>query len=186
MLFRSIGANLQTGVVVVGLEADISGANISGTNECNFSFGSVLGIFSRCRTDLNAFGTVTGRLGLASGRTLVYGKAGLAWGNFDRDVSSAIVVLGPGGVPLFNGSRSETRTGFTVGAGIEHALGRNWSAKLEYDFMDFGSSNETLHAVFAPLPVVALNVGHSDLEQVHVVRLGINYKFGSDPGVPLK
>src|SRR5262245_32661164 len=91
----TIGYNLQSGPVVFGVEADVSGANITGESECQNSFGAVLGGFARCRTELTAFGTVTGRLGLASGRTLVYGKAGLAWGNFDRDVSTAIVLAAP-------------------------------------------------------------------------------------------
>src|SRR5215813_8377791 len=57
----TIGANLQTGPVVLGVEADISGSNIEGKSDCNFAFAIALGgALARCRTDLSSFGTVTG------------------------------------------------------------------------------------------------------------------------------
>ena len=34
---------------------------------------------------------------------------------------------------------SETRWGWTAGAGVEYALNENLSAKLEYDFLGFGT-----------------------------------------------
>jgi opacity protein-like surface antigen len=38
----------------------------------------------------------------------------------------------------------ETRTGWTVGGGVEWAFFNNWSAKLEYDFYNFRARNVTL------------------------------------------
>src|SRR5262245_58588021 len=155
----TIGYNLQTGPVVLGVEADVSGSDIFGRSNCTDSFG-LLGGRAGCRTELSSFGTVTGRLGLASGRTLVYGKAGLAWGNFDRDV--IIGAIGAPGVTLANGSASETRTGFTVGAGVEHAVWGGWTAKLEYDFMDFGTDSETVRLTLPAAPGVSFNARTAD------------------------
>jgi opacity protein-like surface antigen len=49
-------------------------------------------------------------------------------------------------IPLFNEQleASETRTGWTVGGGIEWAFWSNWSAKAEYDYYDFGTRTITL------------------------------------------
>jgi outer membrane immunogenic protein len=65
----------------------------------------------------------------------------------------------------------DTRWGWTVGAGIEYAFASNWSAKVEYDFMDFGKQRAT----FSGPAVLPFNF---DIDQhVHVVKAGINYKF---------
>ena len=65
-----------------------------------------------------------------------------------------------------------TRTGWTAGAGLEYALDQNWTAKLEYDYLGFGSESLSLrHAGTAPYTTNAsLNVQE--------VKAGINYKFG--------
>ena len=58
--------------------------------------------------------------------------------------------------------------------GIEYALTRNWSTKLEYDFMDFG----TTHIVFDVPGLGATGTVTTDIKQhVHALKLGLNYKF---------
>jgi outer membrane immunogenic protein len=64
--------------------------------------------------------------------------------------------------------------------GVEYALFRNWSAKVEYDFMDFGTHNENFHFTGPTLPGGSLDLQSNDREQVHVVRFGLNYRFGGD------
>jgi opacity protein-like surface antigen len=66
----------------------------------------------------------------------------------------------------------DNRTGFTVGAGIEIGLVENISAKIEYDFYDFGSKNYN----FASITPVAVK---SDL---HTFIVGLNYKFNWSGG----
>jgi outer membrane immunogenic protein len=159
-----------------------------------------------CHTRLTSFGTVTGRLGFAAtDRALVFVKTGGAWGNFDRSVIAGSTGPGPGsvvgatasvsdtrwGVTVGTGtgpgpgsvvgataSVSDTRWGVTVGTGVEYALFRNWSAKVEYDFMDFGTHNEKFHFTGPALPGGSLDLYSDDREQVHVVRFGLNYRFG--------
>ena len=63
----------------------------------------------------------------------------------------------------------DTRTGWTVGTGLEWALGQNWSAKIEYNYLDFG--DDTI-------------AGISTDSQNHLVKLGLNYRFGY-PGGPV-
>jgi outer membrane immunogenic protein len=74
--------------------------------------------------------TVTGRVGAAFDRLLVYGKGGVA---FAQDQSS-LTDLGAN-----TASTTFMRTGWTAGAGLEYGLSQNWSAKIEYDYLGFGS-----------------------------------------------
>jgi len=75
-------------------------------------------------------------------------------------------------VPFFaSRSRSNSRTGWTVGGGIEYALTNNWSIRAEYRFSDFGTINRG--AVF---PEGGFFNGHRRLEE-NQVQAGISYKF---------
>jgi len=64
---------------------------------------------------------------------------------------------------------STTRTGWTVGAGIEALLGANWTGRLEYRFADFGTFNHTFFAIAG----IKVNT--------HTVAVGLAYKFGEVP-----
>ena len=89
---------------------------------------------------------------------MIYGKLGTAWAQFDYDNIS-------------QGGSSETRTGWTIGAGIEWALAGPWTAKAEYNYID----------LFAPLGGgVSSNL---DIDQrISVVKVGLNYRFGTPYG----
>jgi outer membrane immunogenic protein len=74
---------------------------------------------------------------------------------------------------------SATRTGWTVGGGIEWAFWNSWSAKVEYDFYDFGTHRVTLGGTFAGGPATVPGV---DVKQtISAVKFGINYRFGWGP-----
>ena len=73
----------------------------------------------------------------------------------------------------FNFAASETRLGWTIGAGIEWAVWENWSVKLEYDYLDFGSSTVTFNDPV--LGAAAISVS----QRISEVKLGVNYRFGS-------
>ena len=71
-------------------------------------------------------------------RVLLYVTGGLAYGGLKTTGALAGVTanLSPGRVV---GSSTETRVGWTVGAGVEGMITQNWTAKLEYLYMDLGS-----------------------------------------------
>ncbi|MFL6815855.1 MAG: outer membrane protein, partial [Bradyrhizobium sp.] len=79
-------------------------------------------------TTIDYVGTVRGRAGYASGTLLAYVTGGFAWGHSHININDAAgaVVSSPG----------QNQLGWTVGAGIEFAVSGNWSAKLEYDYVD--------------------------------------------------
>jgi outer membrane immunogenic protein len=69
---------------------------------------------------------------------------------------------------------STSRSGWTAGGGIEYALPRNWSAKLEYDFMEFG----TERLLFNLAPVAPPLIHFDARQRVQVLKFGLNYRFG--------
>jgi outer membrane immunogenic protein len=152
------GFNWQTGAWVFGLEGQFSWTNADGEHVC---LGGVL----TCRTEMNWMATAAGRVGYAFNNLLVYAKGGAAF--VDEDHS--IFITGAPGLGAATGS--VTRTGWMVGAGLEWGFTPNWSAKIEYNFMDFG--DDTVTFAFAGAPLINLNVD----QQVHVVKGGINYRF---------
>jgi outer membrane immunogenic protein len=148
--------------IVLGIEADISAANLDlSSTQVTTSGIAVLDV------KLDWLATARGRIGYASNQWLVYGTGGAAWvhGNFVNTQTATF--LGGGAVGQTE-SWSTTRTGWTAGGGVEYGIARNWTAKLEYLYMDFGDTHRTM-TVFNRTVVDHLTM--------NVVRLGVNYKF---------
>jgi opacity protein-like surface antigen len=176
-----IGFNYQIGFAVWGLEADAAWANIQGTNTCFPGFpGGIFEIAAtgaefaggtgfNCGATIHALGTVAGRLGYAIDRTLVYVKAGGAGANESYNLN-LVAGPGPAGLGLGIANTSVTRWGWTVGGGVEHAIGSDWTTKLEYNYIDLGSA-----AVALAFPPPFNSFGVTD--RIHVVKLGLNYRF---------
>lgn len=140
------GYNFQNGNFVYGLEGDIT-YNWNKTGAQDFLAGLEFG------TDWQ--GTVRARAGYAVDRTLFYGTAGIAFTN------SYIKI------PMFSGlKQTEAFTGFTVGAGVEHAFADKWTARLEYRYTDFGKRE--VGGIFTGMD--------AKLKQQSVLA-GISYKF---------
>ncbi len=152
-----VGFNYQIQQFVLGVEGDFSWSGINGGTTTGAVVGAPLG--TTFNTDVNWVSTLTGRLGIAFDRWLVYGKGGVAWAN--EDFSTNFYTF-PGTTV------SDTRWGWTAGAGVEYAFAPQWSAKLEYNYMDFG----TKAVSFAPGTSTDID------QQIHAVKFGVNYKFG--------
>jgi outer membrane immunogenic protein len=107
------------------------------------------------------FATVRGRVGyVPDPNWLVYLTGGLAVGRVEESATAS-----------FNGasvtiSDKDTKTGWTLGGGVEAKLGNNshWSAKIEYLYIDLGTVNMLTNTV-------AIDV------RDHIARAGINYRF---------
>jgi outer membrane immunogenic protein len=130
--------------------------------------------------------TLRGRIGvLPTDRVLLFVTGGLAVGEVKSTASAATtataVTAFAGGPALATtttsasalASASSTQAGWTVGAGVEGAIGGNWTAKLEYLYVDLGTVNNTFAGVapFAPLTT-------SSHVTDNILRAGINYRFG--------
>ena len=148
LLGGTVGANWQTGTLVTGVEADLAWANADGSG------GNVVACAGPCSTELNWLGTGRVRAGIAADAYLFYVTGGVAFGGVE------------GGQAGFS-SNDKTRVGWTVGGGVETAVARNWTTKVEYLYADLG--DKTAYTA----PTGAFNV---DLKS-HIVRMGLNYKF---------
>jgi outer membrane immunogenic protein len=152
-----LGYNYQVGKFVIGAEADYSWADVKNVTDNPFGTGGS----ATLKNDY--FVTAALRLGYAVDRTLLYVKGGGAWTRDKFDVTDGIGGFANG---TFN------RSGWMIGAGAEYAFWNNWSAKVEYNFLSFGSIDETLTTgggLTATTPSVKLNS--------HLLKVGLNYKF---------
>jgi outer membrane immunogenic protein len=175
-----IGYNFQSGWTVFGIEADASWTDIKGNgNNDPFVFPGIksgfgcLDLNGACTSKIEALGTITGRLGVAVDRVLFYAKGGAAWVQ-ERHTVRAFDLSAPND-PLFNftSTTSQTRWGWTAGAGIEYAFTNSWSAKVEYNYLDFGK-DEVSFTLPAP---TGFGVGGTLHQTLHVVKGGLNYRF---------
>ena len=153
----TVGANYQMGAFVLGIEGDADWAGIDGTtfNASCAGFG--------CETKSNWLATVRGRVGYAWDRVLFYGTAGGAFAN---------VQASAGGLPFY----SATQAGWTAGAGLEYAFAPNWTAKVEYLFVDLADASCPVGNCGGGLLTAPVATTVS-LNQ-NIIRGGINFKFG--------
>jgi outer membrane immunogenic protein len=179
-----VGCNYQAFPnFVLGVEGNISGTDLHATAAGPVFPPATVSDTLSAKTDWIA--SVTGRIGFAWDRWLLYVKGGGAWAHYRyRDFGDFGLI--PIGFPdTFNFSASETRVGWTVGVGLEWAFWNNWSVRLEYDHYDLGSRDVTLFdPVLAATPGAA-GGGTETLtikDRIDAVKFGINYLFSFGKG----
>jgi outer membrane immunogenic protein len=131
------GYNWQAGQFVFGGEADIQKSAADD-------------VFAPWKFSNPWFGTLRGRVGFALNNILFYGTAGLAYGGV-RGENPAL-------------SESKTHIGWTAGAGMEVGLTPNWSARVEYLYIDLADRGY-------------LATGTNNGLESSLLRLGVNYRF---------
>ena len=122
---------------MLGLEADLQGSAANDT-------------FAPFKFSNPWFGTVRGRVGYALNNVMFYGTGGLAFGELRGET--------------FGLSEAHTNAGWTAGVGAEFGFAQNWSAKVEYLYVDLNNSNFTI-------------TGVPNGYRFGLVRAGINYHF---------
>jgi outer membrane immunogenic protein len=146
----SVGYNWQYDNLVLGLEADLGYLGAEDHQEDSLAFTT---------SEYGVYGTLTGRIGYAEDRWLLYAKGGLAFANIEN--SAGAFTAGD-----FT-SLDETRTGWALGAGLEYAFQRDLSMKIEYLYMDFGEDRS----------------GNFDDDRfrhendIHTIKVGLNYSL---------
>jgi outer membrane immunogenic protein len=132
-----VGYNWQIGQFVFGAETDIQASSADDT-------------FAPYKFSNPWFGTLRGRAGFAINNVLLYGTLGLAYGDLKAQF---------GGL-----DESKTLVGWAGGLGMEVGFTPNWSAKVEYLYMDLGSRSYTI-------------TGADNGLQASYLRFGVNYHF---------
>jgi outer membrane immunogenic protein len=132
------GYNWQTGQLVLGGEADIQ---LSDAND----------VFAPWKFSNPWFGTLRGRAGFTVNNFLIYGTAGFAVGELKAETTGFA-------------TESHANVGWTAGVGVEAAFAANWSAKVEYLFVDLSSNTFAL-------------TGANNSLSANLFRMGVNYHF---------
>jgi outer membrane immunogenic protein len=148
-----LGYNIVTNGLVWGVEGDLEASGLS-----KDGIGT-LGYLHR--TKLDWLGSVRGRLGFTSGPALFYATGGVAFG--DVKITKAVT---PTTLPF--AEYGGTRTGYTIGAGLDYAFASNLIGRLEYRYTDLGKQD------FSSTAVNSIDSSRFDF---HAVRAGIAYKF---------
>jgi len=166
-----VGFDYQNGWAVFGVQADVDLADIKATQGvCFLPFVAATNLPVSCTAHLHSVGTVTGRVGAAVDRTLLYVLGGFAWAHEQLNLTcTGCTAIGSS--DPFNSAT--TRDGWTIGAGLEYAFASNWSAFLQYNYMGFG----TRDLVFVGNPASIGLVNQDVRDHINVIKAGINYRF---------
>ncbi len=156
-----LGYNWQRANLLLGVETDLQAADLR-ERDCTFACAAKQAL--RARQTIDWFGTARIRIGLVTGPAVSYITGGLAYGGVEH---RADYVTGINALPV---GTSDTKLGWAVGSGVEAALGGNWSAKIEYLYLDLGEQSLT----DAPSP---LKLATFENRQ-HLFRAGVNYRVG--------
>ena len=171
-----IGLNWQFAPhVVVGIEADANWGAFSKSRAISIINGPAARIVplnnppTMNEATMDFFTTLRGRVGYAENNWLLFGTAGLAMTKIKSQTNFSVQTA-----PFFveisrsAGAVSKTRLGLAVGGGVEYLFGPNWSAKAEYQYIDFG----TLTYDLAPF-VDTMSVQ----TRLHILRAGVNFRL---------
>lgn len=181
-----IGYNWQFGSLVFGVEADINYLD-RGDGDRGYRILGIGGTgldltVNGNRGGSDYFGTLRGRIGYAFDRTMIYATGGFAYSDGGNGRGGAVVTdPGAGGavVATYTSRGSSRDWGYAVGAGIEHAFTNNWSAKLEYLYVDVDRGGSRQYTSTGPAPFRNITgVRRGDDDGMHIVRVGLNYRFG--------
>jgi outer membrane immunogenic protein len=156
-----IGYNWQVSNIVFGAEIDAGWLNARSRLTQNDDI---------TEARYGAYGTFTGRAGLAMDRLLSYVKGGAVLAsirNTAADTDGSVVD------PTDFSQITRARWGWTIGSGFEYAIASNWTVKSEYLYMDFGTQRST-------------NLDGDAFEhrnRLHTWKIGLNYKWGGMSGL---
>jgi outer membrane immunogenic protein len=193
-----IGFNWQAGKWVFGLEADWDATGQRDTVNSHAFLASTI-VVAPASVDysdeqkIKWLATARARLGWAHDCFLWYVTGGAAWGKVDSNYTFQVTGLNAGGTTVFGtgaaaASFSTTRSGWTIGGGVETSLGwfglsgNNWSAKFEYLYVDLGTVTNSFTVPLTATPAAFYTFTGSSHIRDHIIRVGVNYRFNYGPG----
>jgi outer membrane immunogenic protein len=155
-----LGFNYQAGAFVFGVEGDFDFTS----GKKSSPFVTVGGHSVQAVGEWNWLTTVAARLGFAWDRALFYGKVGYGWSRTSVNIEDAAGFVWCCGW-------GNTNSGLLVGGGIEYAFTNNWTAKIEYNWLNLQSRTFT-GSIGTQTGTFSVN------PDVQMVKAGFNYKFG--------
>ena len=175
-----LGFNFHVGSnLVLGIEGELGAPPVDGGAQFPPYVGVRTPLDSLSTVDGNLYGTIAARLGFSAGAFLIYAKGG--WGFVDVDVN--FIDPDPIGAVLVSGtSASETLSGAVYGGGVEWAISKMMSLKVEYLHFDVGDT-VTVNAVQAG--GAQRRFAH-DIDDIDTVKVGVNLRFHREHVAPMK
>jgi outer membrane immunogenic protein len=171
-----IGYNWQRENFLVGLETDFQGSSANASNTIAATSVAFAPFTGSQSTKENWLGTVRGRLGVIPTPTLLaYVTGGFAYSSLSRNLSGGFPSL----AQTFSGSDKSTRTGWTVGTGLEWAMGNGFILGFEYLYVRIKGGSFLAGGLGAGCTAATpcnFNITSSDLTD-NIVRVKLNYKF---------
>jgi outer membrane immunogenic protein len=171
------GFNLQTGMIVFGLEADVAllgDETTTFTTEFNAGPPGSAPVVTRVRSDLDYLATVRGRVGVTFDRLLVFATGGLAFGKVSHRVDFEETDVFGNAPYIGAGQVSDTDIGYAVGGGLEYGLTNNLSLKAEYLYYNLGDESLTTRVDNRGANVEFV---HTIETAGHIGRVGLNFRF---------
>ncbi|MCX6895346.1 MAG: outer membrane beta-barrel protein, partial [Verrucomicrobia bacterium] len=160
-----LGYTFQWGRLVIGPEADLGYMNVHGSGAYPGS------IDTRGESSSDFYTTLRGRVGIALDHNwLIYATGGAIGLNSSTRVVDDSLIPGGG---LVDTSSKDFIWGYTVGGGIEHAINRHWSIKLEYLYFAFDNQTSTGVATTPDFGTFRFDTETKG----HIIRAGVNYRF---------
>jgi len=163
-----LGVNYEFAPWVVGIEGSFTSSALTGSTSTATLPTAVLVTSERATSNPQWLAAATGRFGYAANTLLFYVKGGAAWMHAEYTEDSLAAAAG---FVVATQALSSTRTGFVAGAGLEYGMTENLSAKLEYDFYDFGTANYNFIAITPTGMPVSIK------SDVQVLTVGLNYRL---------
>lgn len=172
----TLGCNYQMGQFVLGLEGE--GGYMSLRGSALDPLSPFLPLDTVSSTTIGDwYAMATGRAGFAWDRALLYVKGGAAFVNTKVSVIDSIMTVGGNTITATNADR--VRAAWTVGGGIEYALGGNWTVKGEYMFIGLNHSETACGNATVGGGRFCWN---HDVPGVHTAKIGFNYLFNAGGG----
>lgn len=180
------GFNVQSGVLVFGVEGEWMKTGLSGGRADPSTSGPLTAILAQ-HTDIEWLAIASARAGFAAtDRLLVYGKGGVAIASEQHSVHLETCCLAA--LVLDLGTKA-AHSGIALGIGAEYALAGNWSIKGEYDYIQMiPQNNSGMGVINVSTPGAASTVikpfGFTSVAQnLKLFKLGVNYRFNPSPGM---
>lgn len=179
--------------IVVGVETDMQWSGIAERANANTTSTTAFAGFVGATTGWGGakfgqdwFGTSRVRIGYAvTDRFLPYITGGVAYSSLNGGINWTTATSGIGITSLMTGATSDTKVGWTVGAGVEYAITNNLTFKTEYLYQEYAGLSVPVLNVFPGFFGGPASAAFGTLQTgnfgVHVVRAGFNWKFGAAP-----
>jgi len=175
-----LGYNWQVNNWFIGIEGDANWLGGTASRTLGFAGAALVnpGDIMTNSSEAKFLATIRPRVGITFDRILLYATGGVAFGTVKTNDTFCGFGCPPGDPSVVQAvSATTTRTGWTVGGGLEYGITNNWSVKAEYLYVDLGSFDTVMPTCASCGFPTDITVHHKYTD--NIARAGLNYRFGA-------